>query len=100
MANAIREKWKNNWPDAYASPVAFREYITETERTTPYASRSLFRLYLRSILLYIKMRVIREQNLLIKLILLPSDCYHNFIIMENKYCVTFYDILFRGIETD
>jgi len=31
MANAIREKWKNNWPDAYASPDAFREYIMETD---------------------------------------------------------------------
>lgn len=61
MANAIREKWKNNWPDAYASPGAFQEYITESRIV-----RSRFippLVYLRLAPPYIKVsRVARERK--------------------------------------
>jgi len=66
MANAIHEKWKNNWPDAYGSPVAFREYITETEKTYHTVRLAQFipaLVYLRSILLYVKMPGLLENKI-------------------------------------
>jgi len=66
MANAIHEKWKNNWPDAYASPVAFQEYITERMYHTIRLAQFIPPLFAVNFAVYKNTRVTREQNFLIK----------------------------------